>query len=50
MAEFIWREGDEILSHKTGSHSEDLEFIRKLSLEGKSFTYKKFGKAIRYPN
>jgi len=49
VAEFIWREGKELLSHKTDSHSEDVEFIRKMSNEGRAFTYKKFGKAVHYP-
>lgn len=49
MAEFIWREGGEMIRYKTDSHSEDVEWIRKLSDKGTSFTYKKFGKKTHYP-
>lgn len=49
MAEFIWKEGEKLVSHVTDSHSEDVEWMRKLSSEGKNFTYKKFGKKTHYP-
>jgi len=48
MAEFIWKEGDHVVSYKTDSHSEDVEIMRKLATEGKQFTYKKFGKKVHY--
>jgi hypothetical protein len=48
MAEFIWKDGDQLMSCKTDSHSEDVEVMRKLAAEGKQFTYKKFGKKMHY--
>ena len=49
MAEFIYRDGGDVIHFSTDSHSEDLEWIRKLSSEGRQFTFKKFGKKTHYP-
>ncbi len=48
MGKFKVVDGNKVVTFETGSHSEDVELMRKLLGEGKKFTYEKFGKTMAY--